>query len=167
MNIINNHNHKYKCIQIEQLQKVWPVEFQRKIRSLSLLGDFKASELRVWLLYHGHSILQHHLNEDQYKHFCLIHFGIRLLFLSGQPSDQNIELSQKCINQFLAEWPQIYPNLALTCVVHQTEHLPEDCRANNSTPDKFSAFAFESFLRRVKRNHHTGGKGLEQVCLFL
>lgn len=35
------------------LVKNWPIEFQRTFRSLKFFSDFKATELRYWLLYIG------------------------------------------------------------------------------------------------------------------
>lgn len=152
---------------INTLKTQWPTEFQRKIRNLKFIKDLKASEYRVWLLYISVAVMKNFLSKEEYTHFCLIHFGIRLLFLNSIPSEQNIELSQKCINKFLLDWPWIYPSKALPLSIHVTEHLPEDCKLNSSSPDQFSAFPFESFLRRVKKNYHTGGKSLEQIfCRF-
>lgn len=152
---------------IETLQRCWPIEFQRKVRSIKFVKKFKASEFRVWLLYVGPAIMKRYLTEEEYQHFCLIHHGIRLLFLTPVPKEENLMLAQQCINKYLEQWPSVYPESALSYVVHATEHLPEDCRNNKTTPDGFSAFPFESFLRRVKRNYHTGGKQLEQVMILI
>lgn len=148
---------------ILKIQKCWPIEFQRMIRPIKFLDHFKASEFRVWLLYVAPAVMLHFMPHEQYLHFCLLHHGLRLLFMSSSPSKENIDLSQKCINQFLNQWHTFYPQSALSYVVHATEHLPENCQEHKTTPDGFSAFPFESYLRRVKRNYHSGGKHLEQV----
>lgn len=149
---------------IEKMGRCWPLEFQRKIRSLKFLKHFKASEYRFWLLYVAPAVMKHFLSPEQFNHFCLVHHAVRLLFLTPVPEEENLNLAQQCINQFLTEWPSVYgKESALTYVIHATEHLPNDCRINKSTPDGFSAFPFESYLRRVQRNYHTGGKQLEQV----
>lgn len=148
---------------VDKMRLCWPEEFQRKIRSLKYFNNFKATELRAWLLYVAPAVMKLYLTPEQYQHFCLAHHGIRLLFLTPIPIESNLVLAEKCINEFLEQWPNFYPDSALAFVVHATEHLPDDCRQNKSTPDGFSAFPFENYLRRVKRNHHTGGKKLEQV----
>lgn len=148
---------------IDKLQKCWPSEFQRKIRSIKFIKNYKATEYRFWLLYVAPALMKHFLSEEQYNHFTLVHHGVRLLFLHPIPSQENVNLSKECIIKFLNEWPLIYNESALTYVIHVLEHLPDDCLYNNSTPDSFSAFPFENYLRRVKRNYHSGGRQLEQV----
>lgn len=147
---------------IDKIVKCWPEEFQRKIRHLKQLSHFKATEFRIWVLYIGPAIMRFFLSEHQFKHFLLLHHGLRLLFLAPQNESFLVE-SQKCINEFLTKFPDIYPGLALTYIIHAIEHLPEDCRLNNGTPDSFSAFPYENYLRRVKRNFHGGNRHLEQV----
>lgn len=147
---------------IDKILLFWPEEFQRKIRHVKYLNDYKASEFRTWVLYVGPAIMRFFLTEAEFNHFILLHHGLRCLFITPQ-SDSLLNEAQSCINKFLDLWPQIYPDMALTYVVHALEHLPEDCRYTQTTPDYFSAFKFESYLRRVKNNYHGGSRHIEQV----
>lgn len=115
----------------------------------------------------GPAIMQYILEENKFNHLCSLFHGMRLLFMNKIPTDEIIDESQRYINQFLMDWPTYYPNSALSFVVHSIEHLPEACRKQGGTPDTFSAFPFESFLRRVKDYYHSGGKHLQQVSNIL
>ena len=53
-----------------------PSEFSRKIRSLSNLPYFKATEFRTLLLYTGPYFLKGILSDAYYEHFLLLHFSI-------------------------------------------------------------------------------------------
>lgn len=149
---------------LKKMNKFWPLEFQRPARSLKYLKNYKATEFRLWLLYLAPAITTYFLTEQRFNHFCLVHHALRLLFFKNPPSHAMIDNAQNLINEFLHEWPHNF-NSALSYVVHTLEHLPEDCKIHNCTPDGFSAFPFESYLRRVKRNYHSGGKPLEQVFI--
>lgn len=111
--------------------------------------------------------MRNFLDQDtNFTHFCKIFHGMRLLFIKNPPDDLTLLRSKKYINDFLNEWPNHF-NVALTYVIHSLEHLPDDCKFNKSTPDAFSAFPYESYLRRVKNNFHSGNKPLEQIyCRF-
>lgn len=74
---------------------------------------------------------------------------------------------KKCIDLFLDDWSEIYPSERCTYVIHANRHLPEDWFYNNTTPDSFSCFPFESFLRKFKKNCSPGSRTLEQVVSFL
>lgn len=152
----------------DKLKDFWPTfEFKRKYRNLSQISSYKACEYRAWLLYHGPAILCQVLPYEMFQHFCLLHHAMRKLFASENPSSANISFAQKCIDKFLLDWPTIYPDSALTYVVHALQHLPNDCIVQGCSPDGFSAFPFESYLRKVTSYYHTGGKALEQVRHFL
>lgn len=147
---------------IDQMLAYWPNELPRKGRHLSNISNFKATEFRAWILYYGPYVMRFFLSQQQFEHFLLLHHALRLLFLMPQ-KEEYLQQSEECLKEFLVKWPTVYPNLALTYVVHSMEHLPEDCRNTGTTPDDFSAFPYESYLRRVKRNYHGGGGQLEQV----
>lgn len=147
------------------LKKNWPKEFQRQVRSLKYIDHYKATEFRTWLLYIGPAILKDLMPIEQYIHFCYLHHGFRLLFSFDENFGSKIDLAQQSINKFLTDWPMFYPTASLSYTTHANSHLPEDCRNNWCTPDGFSAFIFESWLRRVKDNYHGGARALEQVCI--
>lgn len=150
---------------VENLKANWPIEFQRKCRSLKYINHFKATEFRAWLLYIGPAILKNLISNERFIHFCYLHHGFRLMLSFDQNFEEKLNIAQQCINQFLIDWPEMYPFSSLSYTTHANIHLPDDCRINQCTPDGFSAFPFESFLRRVKDNYHGGGRSLEQVSI--
>lgn len=152
---------------IDVLYETWPKEFVRKLRKTNMIDHYKATEFRYWLLYVGPVFVKDLLSDEQFNHFCLYYHGMRLLFAPGGPDEESIRKSELCINAFLENWPQVYDDhSALTYVVHANKHLPDDCRYMKESPDGYSAFPFESFIRKVKQNYHSGGKALEQVSLL-
>lgn len=63
-----------------QLISNWiPSEFARKTRSLDEIDRWKATELRLFLLYIGPIILQNYLPEKYMIHFNALHCAIRIL----------------------------------------------------------------------------------------
>lgn len=84
--IKGNHISRLRAADIEALsidlitlRKFIPIEFSRHPRGLNELDRWKATELRMFLLYLGPIILHKYLKEDYYKHFCTLHTAIRIL----------------------------------------------------------------------------------------
>ncbi|KYN05830.1 hypothetical protein ALC62_03235, partial [Cyphomyrmex costatus] len=62
-----------------ELRKSIPDEFARKLRPLTELDRYKATELRQLLLYTGPVIFWKRLPDDKYYHFLSLSIGIRIL----------------------------------------------------------------------------------------
>lgn len=56
-----------------------PTEFARKTRSLNEIDRWKATELRLFLLYVGPVVLQNYLSDKYMIHFNALHCAIRIL----------------------------------------------------------------------------------------
>uniref|UniRef100_A0A8D9BSY0 Uncharacterized protein n=1 Tax=Cacopsylla melanoneura TaxID=428564 RepID=A0A8D9BSY0_9HEMI len=63
---------------IAKISNTTPTEFARKLRGLDELKRWKATELRIFLLYIGIVVLKNSLNETQYNNFMLLTIGTRI-----------------------------------------------------------------------------------------
>lgn len=125
-----------------------PVEFHRKLRPISDLEHYKASELRTLLLYAGPVIFKECLQTDYYKHFILIHYITYSLC-----SSRHLELLNICkslIITFITQMEVLFGKQSLVYNVHTLVHLPEFVELYGCL-DNFSAFVFENFLYQIKK----------------
>lgn len=70
----------HKILQVLGNISAWiPSDFARKTRSLEELERWKATELRLFLLYIGPVVLQNYLPQNYLLHFNSLHCAIRIL----------------------------------------------------------------------------------------
>lgn len=131
------------------LSKCFPVEFQRKGRSLEEIEDWKAVEFRTFLLYSGPIVLKGVLSDEQYDHFLYFHIAIRIL-CSSSSTEEQMNYADQCLKYFSYQFGVIYGSYQLIYNVHSITHLADDCRFLKGSLDCFSAFPFENFLGRLK-----------------
>ena len=104
-----------------------PLNIQRLPRSLEDLKYWKASELRNFLLFYGPVILRHILKPKYYTHFLLLSEGIFIL-LSQSISVRDIERSENLLEQFVAEFENLYSERYMTLNLHLLLHLPNNVK---------------------------------------
>lgn len=131
------------------LKPFFPVEFNRKPRSLDDLERFKATEFRTFVLYTGPVVLKDILDSDQYNHFLLFSLGIRLLLDSEYCTSKN-DFASALLNNFVKEMPQRYMSSMVTFNYHCLTHLSKQCLVFGSL-QTISAFPFENFLGHLKK----------------
>lgn len=145
------------------LRKWTPSEFQRKPRSFSDLERWKAVECRLFLLYTGSTILEMHLSNDQFKHFLLLFYAMRIFCDKDSHTDEMIDYGHKLCVKFVKNYPQIYKGKNTVYNIHSLIHLSQDVKKFGPLDD-FSAFKFENALGLLKRKVHGGNLPLHQVC---
>lgn len=141
-----------------------PSEFQRKPRSFSFTGVFKATEYRTFLCYTSPFILLRVFEKRKhpfYSHFALIVVAMRIL-LSPNQNHERIEFSRKCLTLFVQKIQFFYGVAHMVYNVHCLIHLPDDYIQFGNL-DRVSSFPFESFLGNLKSYVRRPGKELEQV----
>lgn len=139
-----------------------PVEFNRKPRSLDELANWKATEYRLFLLYIGPSVLQNILDVAVYKNFLLIHFFVSILLSDIHIKNFGIPFVQNMINVFIEYCKNLYGLEFLVYNVHVVSHLCDN--VNEFGPlDKFSTFAFESYLGHLKKLVKSPKNILQQI----
>jgi hypothetical protein len=110
-------------------------EFCCKHRSLDELCRWKATELRLFILY---TVLQ----PKYYDHFLLLHVAIRIL-VDDRCCKLNATLAEKLLQRFVGQFPDCYSQYSVGYNVHHLLHLAEDSRLFGSI-EKCSGFRFEN-----------------------
>lgn len=127
-----------------------PVEFARKTRSLAELSRYKATELRLLLLY----ILPVVLAESDFPpqihhHFLLFHCAIRCLSVPSLVSHLgNIEFVRARLVEFVESCITIYGEKFVPLNIHNLIHLPDEVIKFGALLI-FSCFPFEDHLQKL------------------
>lgn len=138
-----------------------PSEFVRKTRTLEELDCWKATELRLFLLYIGPVVLQKYLPPQYLLHFQSLHCAIRILCHETECISNN-QYAKDLLIYFVETSKILYGNTFVIYNVHNLIHLAEDVLKFGSL-ETFSAFSFENFLHIIKKTIRKGEKPLEQL----
>jgi hypothetical protein len=128
-----------------------PIEFSRKPRSLQVLSMWKATEVRLFILYLGPAILPSiisHSQENMMKTYMCLFVAS---FSMGHPYLCVIwaDKIKDWLRTFIAQCQYLFGDEFITYNVHSMLHLADDC-SRLGPFDAFSCFPFENFLRFVK-----------------
>jgi len=134
---------------IYNLRSYTPSEFCRLPRPLDDIEYWKASELRLFLLYSGPIILKGRLKKKLYNHFLHLSFAIRILICPETCTIYNNE-ALKLLRTFVKDYSIIYGKHFLTYNVHSLLHLPNYVLIHGSL-DNFSSFRYENYLQEIKK----------------
>lgn len=144
------------------LPETVPVEFQRKPRTFTFLGMFKATEFRMFLCYTSPFLLYNLFDyASVYGHFMLLVVGMRILLTPDQPVDR-VQFAEKCITSFVDTFRGFYGRAQVVYNVHSLHHLADDYKRFGSL-DRVSCFPFESFMCKLKAHVKRPGKELAQL----
>lgn len=147
------------------LAKYIPKEFARKTQSLAELGRWKATTLRLFLLYIGSVILQDKLTDDIVYHFNLLSCAIRILCNPSQYKTLN-KVAKDMLQDFVIQLKNEgfeYGEEYVTFNPHTLIHLADECMNQGGPLDNFSAFEFENFLQFLKKLVRKHEKPLQQI----
>lgn len=146
---------------IASLKKYWPVEFNRKPRSLAELERWKATEFMHFLLYSGIILLKHCLSSRVYNNFLVLKFAITILL--GEDLNYNYNAyAGELLRHFITNACKIYGDEFLVYNTHAMIHLPDDAKKYGSL-NSISCFPFENFLGSLKRMLRKSNMPLQQV----
>ena len=143
-----------------------PSEFSRSLEyGLKRISYWKASQLRLFLLYVGPVILKRKsiLDKLTYNAFLDLSIAMRLLLTPSQ--EKNIPFIDSLLKNFVTFCQNQYGTDYLTYNIHNLIHLTEDYSRYGNL-EKISCFDFESFLGRLKKCVRSGYKPLQQVAKF-
>lgn len=131
------------------LRKYVPAEFARRPKSLEDIDRWKATELRLFLLYLGPIIMKKYLSANYYQNFVTLHVAIRILC---HPTDclQNNTYANELLTYFVRTTKELYGEDNLVYNIHNLIHLSDDVKIFGSL-DTFSAFPFENYMQIIKR----------------
>lgn len=125
-----------------------PFEFARKPRVMQEVMRWKATELRLFLVYTGPYLLEGILSPSAFKHFLALHYAIRVLI--SEDYSQNLGYAKTLLVYFVKKFEVLYGKESLSYNVHGLLHLVDDCKVHGPL-DRFSAFKFENQLSQIKR----------------
>jgi len=134
----------------ERLVSIQPFisrEFSRKPRSLSEHKLWKATELRLFLIYTGPVIVKGLLAPEVYSNFLDLSVAIRIL-LTPDLVQCYVEYCSQLLKYFVESFCNLYGKDQIVYNVHSLIHLCDDARQFGAL-DSVSAFRFESFLGRL------------------
>lgn len=139
-----------------------PNEFQRRIRGLDCISNWKATELRTFLIYAGPVVLKNVLPEALYEHFQMLSIAIRIL----RDKDRYFQygmIAKVLLVEFIEKFRVLYGECYISYNIHNLQHLT-DCTTIYGPLDNFSAFPFETKLGQIKRLVKCGYKAIEQIA---
>ncbi len=140
-----------------------PREFARKTRSLRELDRFKATELRLILLYVGLVVFQKAIPKKQYEHFCLLCCATHILIgRNAAVLDWNA-LAEKLLVKFVEIAKEVYGSKFIIYNVHSVIHLAKDALKFGPL-DNFSAFPYESYMQKLKQMLRSKSNHIQQVA---
>lgn len=161
-------NYRITNIMVEKINKrlesaelVRPAEFSRNIRGLETFKRWKATELRMFLLYTGPVVLKNIVRNKVYNHFLLFHSAIRILEHETFHK-KFIELARDLLITFVEKFKTMYGESHLVYNVHNLIHLCNDVELYGKL-HSFSAFPFENNMQQIKRMIRKKNKPLQQI----
>jgi len=131
------------------IKNLIPNEFARKPRSLKEYDQWKATELRQFLLYSGPIVLKGVLDSAFYNHFLLLHLAVSIL-TSERFCRKYLDYAHELLVTFVEHSSKLYGKEFLVYNVHSLVHLCNNVKLYGPL-EKFSAFPFENFLGQLKR----------------
>jgi len=138
-----------------------PCEFLRLPRSLHEVDKWKATELRLFLLYIGPVILKSVMSAEYYEHFLTLSVAIRILCHPELCFTLN-EYAHNLLIYFVSHYEELYGRQYMSYNVHNLSHLANEVKTFGCL-DKFSCFQFENYLRILKLKIQNSPKPLEQL----
>ena len=121
-------------------------DFKRKLRLLGDIENFKANEIKVWLLYVGHVPFCHLVDYDLYERFHLMSYATKLLLTSRQYAND----AEKLIALFLKKTEDRCGQEVFTANMHSLSHLTWQVK-NYRPLWSSSAIMFESANHILKK----------------
>lgn len=120
-------------------------DFVRTPRKLSDLKWYKATELRLFLLYLGPFIFLQVMHTPYYNNFIKLHSAIRILCHPNLYETMNAD-AKNIIEAFARDFINLYGEKYFVYNFHLLTHLADDSQIHGRL-DEFSAFAFENYLQ--------------------
>ena len=135
-------------VKLKGLGPYTPSEFSRKPRQPSEIDQWKATELRYFMLYVVPVLLKNTIALEIYKNFMLLSVAMHLLLSSGT-SEELIDCAQGLLTSFVSHFGQLCGKNEITYNVHQLTHLASEYRLFGPL-DNISAFPYENYLAQLK-----------------
>ncbi|CAI6376196.1 unnamed protein product [Macrosiphum euphorbiae] len=142
------------------LKKYIPSDFSRKPREIQGIGRWKATELRLFLLYIGPIVLEGVINKDCYDHFMILH--VAMIILLSPTRQCYLDYAEQMLDYFVEKFENLYGHHHVSHNVHGILHLCDDYQ-HFGPLDNCSAFVFENYMKNLKSKVRKNEKPLEQL----
>lgn len=139
-----------------------PSEIQRRPRSLVERNNWKANELRSWLLIYSVGALFKLLPIEYLNNYMRLVAAISI-YLQNNISETDLTNGREYIKMFLIEFEQLYGKQNMLYNFHTISHLP-DCVANLGPIWSFSNFPFENNNGKLVSYVLSPTAVLNQIC---
>ncbi|XP_039285398.1 uncharacterized protein LOC120351604 [Nilaparvata lugens] len=154
---------------LDLLASAFRSEFARKLRNLTVLLRWKATEFRMFLIYAGPVVLKGVLNDERYTNFLELHIAMTILLSPNICKDEEARYnSRKLLVHFVKMVAYLYGVQLITHNFHGLFHLVDDADnfvgiIEGFTLNDISAFQFENHLQTLKKFIRGKNKPLEQT----
>lgn len=149
---------------LSKCREYLPSECNRKLEGgLASYVHWKASELRIYLLYIGVIVLKSKkvVAKDFYKNYLKFCLAMRLLLSDFQES--NLIVIEEMLIDFVKESSLLYGKSFISYNVHSLIHLVDDYK-NFGNLENVSCFKYENYLgQHIKASVRAGFKPLHQI----
>lgn len=157
---LSSHKIKNVSKSLLNIRNFIPKEFARRPREIQDFAQWKATELRQFLLYTGPVILKKELNSVIFSNFLTLHIAVRIL--CQKSTVEYIEYADKLLKHFVECFINIYGPEFASHNIHGLLHIT-DCVKQFGPLDTFSAFPFENFMKELKSTLRKSDKPLQQI----
>ncbi|KAF0732693.1 Uncharacterized protein FWK35_00028767 [Aphis craccivora] len=137
-----------------------PSEFVRKTRHIQDISRWKATELRLFLLYIGVVVLKNILNKNIYTNFMSLY--VSMLILLSPDYECYIDYAESLLDYFVRTFEEMYGRQHVSHNIHGLLHIVDDYRSHGPL-DNCSAFPFENYMKTLKSKIRKHDKPLEQL----
>lgn len=144
------------------LRKYIPNDFVRKPRGLNELKNWKATELRQFLLYSGPVVLKNIIEKNLYEHFLTLHAAVTILINPDECRRKN-KYAKDLLQHFVHSSKILYGEQFISHNVHGLLHISDDVALHGAL-DNFSAFRYENYMQCIKNMLRKSEKPLEQIA---
>lgn len=139
-------------------------EFQRPLVPVKFFSQWKACTFRDFALYFGPLLLKPLLPDRVYTFFMKYCFALRILRTRGLVKNfAMIELAQKLLNEFVANYDSIVGYKDTVYCVHSLVHLPSDVKRTQLPLDELSTYPFESSYKYLRDRVQSSSTPIAQI----
>lgn len=135
-------------------------DFVRKTRPINEINRWKATELRLFLIYIGPIVLKNVVKYEVYINF--MSFNVAMMILLSPDHSHIVQFADKLLHYFVESFEKLYGTEHVSFNVHGLLHLIDDYRRFGPL-DNSSAFVFENFMKELKTKVRKHDQCLEQV----
>ncbi|XP_018911483.2 uncharacterized protein [Bemisia tabaci] len=156
-------------VRLERCFYFIPSEFSRRPRDLKNISIWKATEVRLFLLYLGPVILRRILGRNQYLHFLELAIAMRIYHSAVLCANvENRNYAKSLLFHFVENIKLLYGVKFVSHNCHTLNHLWEDVEyfigsIEDFTIDCISAWPFENFNQFFSKYTRGRAKALQQL----